>query len=878
MPKNNPGEVVITGENGEQRVLRSTPDWSEAAVNSDHLWIPTSASGDLCYLAEAECTRYGSRMKCSGCRIVAHISCIPQMKFPCRPTFWDGDVRQYRENTNTVHHWVHRRSQTGKCQNCYKSFQSKLSFGSKEIVAISCSWCKEAFHNKDSCFNMERYKEHCSLGVNSDITVPPSWIVKLPGRDNFKSSLRKSPRKKGSIRRIKKGEPGSSDRTRSFIVKPIPTCGSRPLIVFLNPKSGGNQGVKLMAKFQWLLNPRQVFDLTQGGPKAGLEMFRKVPNLIILACGGDGTAGWVLSVLDQIQFSPQPPVGVLPLGTGNDLARTLGWGGGYTDEPLSKIIQAMGKAETVYLDRWQLKVTKNTVAPAISEEVLASYGSHPVKDNLPLNVVNNYFSFGVDADIALQFHEAREAHPERFNSRLRNKMFYGQCGGKDLLLRRWKDLTDYVTIECDGKDITPKLRSEKCHAVLFLNIPSYGGGTRPWSGHAATDDGFIEVVGLTTYTLPLLQAGAHGCTLAQCQTARIVTHKIIPMQVDGEACRLAPSVIELSLLNKAPVLAKSRYGLYSSQSDSKKTVRSSVVVKRITMTEYERNHYDKEALQESAQAIGEIDVSQEAVLEHVRKLVNELLEATNQKMSNAGGIDWCFIDCCTAERVFRVDTGQEHLHYLTDISNDELYILDPEGRNSLDGPNGGTMSDDANDAANREIMNSYRNDYKKNRGKQGEGMEQNIVPVPVKATHLEKASGDIVKAAHDGDLKKVMEMHSSGISLLSTNDLGETALHCATSQGHREVVKYLLASAPQSILDMVENERGHSALHKASLAKQRTISCMLVAAGASLLLLDKGRSTARQLATQAGDSDLAIYLESQENFLKSNPNDPETNI
>ena len=95
--------------------------------------------------------------------------------------------------------------------------------------------------------------------------------------------------------------------------------------------------------------PLQVFDLTKGGPGPAIQMFKHVPDVRLLACGGDGTAGWVLSVLDkvrhtantdtsthcvQVDLKHPPPVGVLPLGTGNDLSRSLGWGGGYMDEPL----------------------------------------------------------------------------------------------------------------------------------------------------------------------------------------------------------------------------------------------------------------------------------------------------------------------------------------------------------------------------------------------------------------------------------------------------------------------------------------------------------------------------------------------------------------
>lgn len=94
---------------------------------------------------------------------------------------------------------------------------------------------------------------------------------------------------------------------------------------------------------------------------------------------------------------------------------------------------------------------------------------------------------------------------------------------------------------------------------------SYGGGTHPWNdsfgqSKPSIDDGLIEVVGLTTYQLPMLQAGLHGTCICQCRTARIVTTKTIPMQVDGEACRVKPCIIELDLLNKAVMLAKRKQG------------------------------------------------------------------------------------------------------------------------------------------------------------------------------------------------------------------------------------------------------------------------------------------------------------------------------
>ncbi|XP_009698465.1 PREDICTED: diacylglycerol kinase zeta-like, partial [Cariama cristata] len=414
---------VLALRSDSERQIRSAVDWSETAVYGEHIWFESNVSGDFCYVGEQNCMakllqKPLSRRKCAACKIVVHTPCIEQLEkinFRCKPSFRESGSRNVREPIVVRHHWVHRRRQEGKCRQCGKGFQQKFAFHSKEIVAISCSWCKQAYHSKVSCFMLQHIEEPCSLGAHAAVVIPPTWILRVRRPQNpLKSSKKK---KRTSFKRKSSKKGAEEGRWKPFVIKPMPAPLMKPLLVFVNPKSGGNQGAKIIQSFMWYLNPRQVFDLSQGGPKEALELYRKVHNLRILACGGDGTVGWILSILDQLRLNPPPPVAILPLGTGNDLARTLNWGGGYTDEPLSKILSHVEEGDIVQLDRWNLHVEPNPDANPEDKDEAAT-------DKLPLDVFNNYFSLGFDARVTLEFHESREANPEKFNSRFRNKMFY----------------------------------------------------------------------------------------------------------------------------------------------------------------------------------------------------------------------------------------------------------------------------------------------------------------------------------------------------------------------------------------------------------------------------------------------------------------------
>ncbi|XP_025989966.1 diacylglycerol kinase theta isoform X7 [Solenopsis invicta] len=360
--------------------------------------------------------------------------------------------------------------------------------------------------------------------------------------------------------------------------------GVQPLLVFVNVKSGGCQGLQLISSFRKLLNPFQVFDLDNGGPLPGLYVFRHIKDYKILVCGGDGTIGWVLQCLDNVGQDSQcssPACAIVPLGTGNDLARVLCWGSGYTgDEDPLNLLRDVIDAEEIILDRWtvvfhpdekeQTPVVCN--AAAASQHIASRHlhitgsGGTTSEDNTQIYVMNNYFGIGVDADLCLDFHNAREENPNKFKSRLRNKGVYVTMGLRKMVRRKpCKDLHKEIRLEVDGKLV----ELPQVEGIIILNILSWGSGANPWGPDTKEDqfytpnhwDGMLEVVGVTgVMHLGQIQSGLRtAMRIAQGGHIKIHLNSDIPVQVDGEPWVQSPGdIVVLKSALKATMLKKTK--------------------------------------------------------------------------------------------------------------------------------------------------------------------------------------------------------------------------------------------------------------------------------------------------------------------------------
>uniref|UniRef100_A0A673FVJ9 Diacylglycerol kinase n=1 Tax=Sinocyclocheilus rhinocerous TaxID=307959 RepID=A0A673FVJ9_9TELE len=437
---------------------------------------------------------------CDCCGICADEECIQRADriLSCKEI-----MTQSQTDGRFYHQWVRGNVPLASyCAEC------KQQCGNQpKLCDYRCVWCQTTVH--DDCLSSLN-DDLCDLGEFRSVIIPPYYLYQ--------------------VNKLRRRHPDEYSKLAAV-------CGSgwTPVLVLANTRSGNNMGEVLLGEFRTLLNPVQVFDLSELPPSKALQLCTLLPpgSVRVLVCGGDGTVGWVLDAIDTMKLKGQdqfiPLVTILPLGTGNDLSNSLGWGAGYAGEiPVEQVLRNVLEAEVVQMDRWKVQVVSK-----------GNYFRKP-----KVLSMNNYFSVGPDALMALNFHAHREKTPSFFSSRIINKMLHYYS----------------FNLELDGEQVTlPSLEG-----IIVCNIGYWGGGCRLWEGMGdepypptRVDDGLLEVVGVYgSFHCAQIQVNlANPVRLGQAHTVRLVLKSSrMPMQVDGEPWAQGPCTITITHKTQALML------------------------------------------------------------------------------------------------------------------------------------------------------------------------------------------------------------------------------------------------------------------------------------------------------------------------------------
>jgi len=334
------------------------------------------------------------------------------------------------------------------------------------------------------------------------------------------------------------------------------------IIAFVNSRSG-NQKVSAAIKRQLETLLNKEFQETGGGQFVlrgeVCELSEVVNNachirdtikatagaisgrfLRFLVCGGDGTVTWVLQELEACRNENpdlfpadkvDPPIGIVPAGTGNDLARSLGWGPKlrYVAD-LVHYVQWTLAGDSVPLDQWKV-----TLRFACEQDSLPNAFAQLNNDSTPSGThrsrveyvyegyFQNYFSIGMDAAVTFGVEKARSRKCGRclFNLGL-GKLCYGLqayrtrccfcCCAPTVSIRDDMVLVKEPLVALGASNLTgasnispPLLQSAQATPVMlgpvrqltFLNINSYGAGRVPLSDYelprVSPADGRLEM-------------------------------------------------------------------------------------------------------------------------------------------------------------------------------------------------------------------------------------------------------------------------------------------------------------------------------------------------------------------------------------------------
>ncbi|CAD2220297.1 diacylglycerol kinase [Angomonas deanei] len=233
-------------------------------------------------------------------------------------------------------------------------------------------------------------------------------------------------------------------------------------------------------------------------------------------------------------------VSPFPLGTGNDLSCSLGFGSGFSrwvvmgNSRFRKAFEVLAHSAAVDFDRWNLTITPSGA---------------PSSRKCIKKIMNNYFSVGFDAGCAGHMAHLREKYPKFFITRPVVKLWYAFTAAVSLF--RDGKIGKKVILRIDGKEVRLPYNPK---AVVVANINSYAGGSTIWNPSTdkerflvpSSNDGLIEVLclrGVWHLALARLDLG-YGTKLGQGRHVELEISSDLPCQYDGEFIDSLPSLGE----------------------------------------------------------------------------------------------------------------------------------------------------------------------------------------------------------------------------------------------------------------------------------------------------------------------------------------------
>eukprot|EP00912_Choanoflagellata_sp_UC4_P001289 UC4_evm4s804 len=435
----------------------SIHDWNAPTRNKEHALI----WNEECHL-----------WWCCACKQMFESSLLsPRQSHTCRPTF----TKQHKEScfkTVTVHHWIENKS-----QNTYV-----------------CAWCKRQIHHSKLPDRADALGA-CDLGL-------------------FKSSILSA-----SCIRWNHDESTHDTHNGSFMISNSDVLDSKlscsPILALIDGDK--DIGINLITDLCWLLNPRQVFNISCMGGNDGketlrlaLDVYKDVPGLRILAAGKYTVINRVLMALEPLK---DIPTAIVVFTSDNeseviDLSGDLGFSfTRYNGKDTDKLLFQMQAGAITKFDTWNVSFT----------------GEQP--SLVPLE----YFTSNLIVDVSSQ-----------------------------------------LQLICDDIEVTKSINEKGIKRIVLMNTLAINGDSL-WGASTqilqfsspSISDQKLEVIGLTGLINPEIRLGRDRVKdltirLAQCQNVTIKTKTETYVELDGIKNKIQSGVLSITFRKQISILLRDK--------------------------------------------------------------------------------------------------------------------------------------------------------------------------------------------------------------------------------------------------------------------------------------------------------------------------------